>query len=76
MNKSITVDGKNYQYDEDYYPNGYFGYETSCGVYGAILNRVSGKWWPAWYDEGDVQTASEEYNTPEEAITRSHFIWS
>jgi hypothetical protein len=70
----VQANGKNYQWDEDY--NGYFGYETSCGVYGAILNRVSGKWDPAWYNDGGVETASEEYTTLEEAITRSHFFWS
>ena len=74
MTEKITVNGKHYQWDEDY--NGYFGHETSCGVYGAILNGVSGKWHPAWYEDRDVQDASEEYNTPEEAIIRSHLFWS
>jgi len=76
MNDNITVNGKHYQWDED--NGGFFGYETSCGVYGAVLNIVSRKWNPAWIanDDYEAQAANEEYNTPEEAIERSHYFFS
>jgi hypothetical protein len=51
--------------------NGYFGIDTSCGSYGAVLH--DGKWFPACsQDNGFVDTCDESYGTPEEAINRSH----
>lgn len=73
--KTITIQHQFRRNMTPYYwcnmDNGYFGIDTSCGSFGAVL--CDDKWYPACaQDNGFVDTSDEFYDTPEEAIIRSH----
>lgn len=72
----IMHDGGRYEWNES--QQGYLGAETSCGSFGAVL--WDGLWTPAC-QQCDCEFAEawgegEMYETPEDAIERSHSLFS
>lgn len=65
----LTVNRKVYRWNAN--QQGYFGHETTCGVYGTLL--IDNQWLPVCInDNGFVDTANQTYDTPERAIEESH----